>query len=96
MIKGIGIDVSKIPRFNRIVESKYFENFIRKALSRDEIIEVNGLKTTEMKSKYLATRWAAKEALVKATGDKGLIFSKICIVKEVTGRYYISSKENRL
>jgi phosphopantetheine--protein transferase-like protein len=85
MIKGIGIDVSKIPRFDRIIQSKYFVNFIKKVLCPNEIDEINEMKNVEMKSRYLATRWAAKEALVKALGNKGLVFSKVYIAKEETG-----------
>jgi holo-[acyl-carrier protein] synthase len=85
MIKGIGVDVSKIPRFEKILQSKHIENFVKKVLNKREIVEIEGLKTLEQKSKYLASRWAAKEALVKATGDKGITFSKVYIAKDQAG-----------
>jgi holo-[acyl-carrier protein] synthase len=85
MIKGIGIDISKIQRFDKIIQTRYYLNFINKALSKEEIEEIQNLKTVEQKGKYLATRWAAKEALVKATGNKQIIFSKVWIKKEETG-----------
>lgn len=94
LIKGVGIDISKIPRFEKILKAKYARNFIDKALHASEIEELNSLKTEEMKAKFLASRWSYKEALVKATGNKQLIFSKVFLKKSNSGKPYIQFEED--
>ncbi len=93
-IKGVGIDITKIPRFTRLITQKYFPNFLNKALHPKEIEEFNKLKTDEMKSKYLASRWSYKEALVKATGNKNIIFSKVYLKKSENGKPLITFEED--
>jgi holo-[acyl-carrier protein] synthase len=92
-IKGVGIDITKIPRFEKLMAQKYFENFLNKALHKKEIEEFHKLKTNELKSKYLASRWSYKEALVKATGNKKLIFSKVYLTKNEQGKPFITFDE---
>ena len=89
-IKGVGIDITKIPRFTKLIDQKYIGNFLNKALHPKEIEEYNRLKTIELKSKYLASRWSYKEALVKATGNKKIIFSKVFLLKKDQGKPYIA------
>ena len=54
-IKGIGIDLTKISRFTKIIE-KYEKNFIYKVLHLKEISNYNSLNTIDQKSKFLASR----------------------------------------
>ena len=54
-IKGIGIDLTKISRFTKIIE-KYEKNFIYKVLHLKEISNYNSLNTIDKKSKFLASR----------------------------------------
>jgi len=89
-IKGVGIDITKIPRFTRLINQKYFQNFLNKALHPKEIEEFHRLKTIELQSKYLASRWSYKEALVKATGNKKIIFSKVYLKKNEQGKPFIA------
>lgn len=84
MIKGIGVDIAQISRFKKIIKSKHCENFLRKVLHSKEIEEFK-LLNEDRKAVYLASRWCYKEALVKALGDKGLIFSSVRLVKDETG-----------
>ena len=91
-IKGIGVDIAKIPRFKRIIES-HEASFIRKVLHENEIKEYNDINNIENKTKYLASRWSLKEALVKATGNKGLIFSKIYLEKNESGKPFVKFDE---
>ena len=93
-IKGVGIDIAKIPRFNKLLKQKYINNFLNKSLHPNEIEEINKLKNDEMKAKFLATRWSYKESLVKATGDKGIIFSKVYLKKNENGKPFIEFDEN--
>jgi holo-[acyl-carrier protein] synthase len=95
-IKGVGIDIAKIPRFTKLLDQKYINNFLNKALHPIEIQEIQKLKNNDLKAKYLASRWSFKEALVKATGDKHIIFSKVYLKKEATGKPYIKFEEEYL
>src|SRR5690349_20411368 len=95
-IKGVGIDISKIPRFNKILNEKYAQNFLNKALHPREIEELNALKTEDLKAKYLASRWSYKEALVKASGNRQIIFSKVFLQKTPTGKPFICFEEEYL
>ncbi|WKX02227.1 holo-ACP synthase [Candidatus Mycoplasma mahonii] len=64
----LGIDLTQISRFKDVSDS-----FIRKILHPDEIVKYN---LSEDKPKFLAKRWAVKEALYKA--DNSLkYFNKI-------------------
>ena len=64
-ITGIGVDITRISRFNRLL-SRYNEHqLISKILSIQEFNEFN-LLPTESKPKFLSVRWALKEALYKA------------------------------
>ncbi|MBY0239259.1 MAG: holo-ACP synthase [Burkholderiaceae bacterium] len=69
MIVGIGTDICKIAR---IAESAgRSQRFVEKVLGPDELAQyqLRGERSPERAMRYLATRWAAKEALGKALGS---------------------------
>lgn len=78
MIYGIGIDIVAVKRMQGNIE-KYKEQFARKILGDKEMNEYsNSLNSAS----YLAKRFAAKEALVKALGTgfrNGIYFKDIQI-----------------
>lgn len=85
MIFGIGVDIAKIPRFEKMLESPYqlgrlfTENELKYVFSRG----VNALQS-------LASNYAAKEAFFKALGT-GLLLDEIKSVEllhEEAGRPY--------
>ena len=84
MIKGVGVDIVKISRFNDVSE-----HFINRVLTKEEKEEY--LKR-ENKPKYLASRFAAKEAYFKATQDAGYLH--VSILNKENGAPYILNKEN--
>lgn len=94
-IKGVGVDIAKIPRFKRIIES-HEASFIRKILHENEIKEYHEIKLIDNKTKYLASRWSFKEALVKATGNKSLVFSKVYLEKNEEGKPFVKFDEKYL
>lgn len=59
----IGIDMTRISRFNNKLKKV---KFIERILHPEEIIE---FKKTQFPSKFLASRWAIKEALFKCNND---------------------------
>jgi len=68
MIVGIGTDICKIAR---IAESAgRSQRFVEKVLGPEELAQyqLRGERSPERAMRYLATRWAAKEALGKALG----------------------------
>lgn len=69
----IGIDLTNKNRFENASES-----FVKKILSKDEILEY---KNSKDKVSFLAKRWAIKEAIFKADNSK-VSFNKISIKKE--------------
>lgn len=87
MIKGIGTDITERKRFNK--DNEYFNN---RFLSDEEI---KMLKTYESEEAidFLSGRWAAKEAIVKAS-NKEIIFSSIEILKSPSGapKVYINKE----
>jgi holo-[acyl-carrier protein] synthase len=93
LIKGVGVDITKITRFSKILKEKYAKNFLNKALHPKEILELNALKREDLKAKFLASRWCYKEALVKASGNKSLIFSKVYLEKDSSGKPSINFDE---
>ncbi|MGL5520420.1 MAG: 4'-phosphopantetheinyl transferase superfamily protein [Metamycoplasmataceae bacterium] len=71
----IGVDLTKISRFENIET-----DLILRVLSPKEVNDYKALKQ-DLKAKYIATRWAIKEAIFKAD-NKYSNFSKIYINKK--------------
>lgn len=64
MILGIGTDITSVDRF--INSQQHMEQMANRILTEYELKEFNGLK--ENHGRYLAKKWAAKEAVSKAFG----------------------------
>jgi len=67
MIFGIGTDIVKIKRM-RENQDKYGDRFAKRVLSDTEFSEYGKKANDNMKASFLAKRFAAKEAAVKAMG----------------------------
>jgi len=85
-IFGIGVDVVKSARMKRILSSSYAERFLIKVLHPKEITELKGRGDIEQQTLYLASRWCFKEACVKASGRKDLIFPQMYLDKDPNGK----------
>ena len=86
MINGIGIDIVKIDRVKKILES-YRDRFLQRILSPGEI----GIISEKNPVSFVAGRFAVKEAIFKAIGKKdGISFSDIEILNDVSGKPYIN------
>lgn len=64
MIFGIGTDVLEVARVER-VHQRFGEHFVRRLLLPEELAQLAG---TRRPVRFLAMRFAAKEAIVKAMG----------------------------
>ena len=84
----IGIDIVEIERIRGMLE-KYGEHFLEKVFAPAEIGYARGRKRRE---EFLAGRFAAKEAFMKAWGKK-LVFREI-EVNSNAGRPYIVYQGN--
>jgi holo-[acyl-carrier protein] synthase len=87
MIVGIGTDIINIKRINRLL-LHYKDRFVKKILSlRERIIfgEIDDL----LKARYLAKRFAAKEAFAKALGlgiGRPIGFNDIEVLNDSAGK----------
>jgi holo-[acyl-carrier protein] synthase len=84
-IFGIGTDLVEIERISTIWQ-KYGLRFAKHVLSANELQELENSKNPE---RFLAKRFAAKEAVAKALGTgfrNGVHFTQICIAKNDLGK----------
>lgn len=88
-IYGIGTDIINITRIEKMVNKIYYTRFYNRILSKNEVKEYILIKEREQRSIYLAKRFSAKEALLKALGTGyrlGIAFNEIEIVKDELGK----------
>ena len=86
MILGLGLDVVEISRISRSWE-QFGLRFARKILHPDELISLENLRGTRVQ--FLASRFAAKEAAVKALGtgfSQGVFPTDIAVANLPGGR----------
>jgi holo-[acyl-carrier-protein] synthase len=80
MITGTGIDIANIIRIKKLLD-EHGERFIRKVLSTEEIQQIPEARKPE----YIAGRFAAKEALAKAT-DKKFSLTGVSVINDSRGK----------
>lgn len=87
-IYGIGIDIVQIDRMDRSI-TNYGDRFIEKILHPNEQTIYH---KTKQKNKYLAKRFAAKEAFAKALGTgivEKITLPKIEVANDDQGKPYL-------
>ena len=85
MIFGIGVDVLEAARVKKVYD-KYGEHFVARLLLPGEREQLGKTKRTE---RFLAMRFAAKEAIVKAMGTgfaHGIWIRDVGVVQNAWGR----------
>ena len=85
MIFGIGVDVLEAARIKKVYD-KYGEHFVERLLLPGERAQLAKTKRTE---RFLAMRFAAKEAIVKAMGTgfaHGIWIRDIGVVQNKWGK----------
>lgn len=100
MIIGTGVDITEVRRLRQAVE-KWGDEFLNRVFTPEELENaktrgslpssssiVELLQSKEGRSLYqhLAGRFAAKEAVFKALGDKGLNWKDVQILNDKDGR----------
>ncbi|MGL4986939.1 MAG: holo-ACP synthase [Treponemataceae bacterium] len=88
MILGIGCDIVKVSRFEKWIKNK---SLINRYFHQEEIATIKTLET-------LASRFAAKEAFVKAlgTGFRGISLKNICVSSDDLGKPSLKVYDNAL
>lgn len=76
---GVGCDLAHIARMSSVL-SKYESRFLQRALHPREIIRYYHLNK-ENRLQFIASRWALKEAVLKAFGQK-IRFNQIELEKK--------------
>ena len=87
MILGVGTDIVEIARIQQSLE-RLGERFAKRILTESEFEKFHSLNDTRAVA-YLAKRFAAKEAAVKALGTgiaKGVSFQHFCITNLPSGQ----------
>ncbi len=82
MIKGTGIDIVEIPRIRSAVET-WGDRFLTRILNPEEI---SYAKAHAVPYPHYAGRFAAKEAIYKALGDKTLSWKDITVINAPDGK----------
>ena len=101
MIIGIGTDIIKIERIQSLFD-RFGEKFFGRILTENEISKISKYDNSKKKISFLAKRFSAKEAMVKATGygfGRGINFSDIEIDNDDLGKPFIrllNGKDNFL
>ncbi len=93
MILGIGVDLVENRRI-RILFLKYYEKFLYKILSLNEIMEVNSLKIN-----FISKKFCVKESFLKALGiglRNGLTFKNIELLKTFFKKPLIKKKKYKI
>ena len=85
MIIGIGTDIARVARFERAM-ARHGERFAQRLLGE---LERERLRDHGLPAAFLAKRFAAKEAFVKALGTglrRGMRWTEIQVVNDALGR----------
>lgn len=84
MITGTGIDIANIGRISKLLD-EHGNRFISKVLSPEEKNSIPEARRAE----FIAGRFAAKEALAKAT-DKNFTLTGISVLNDSRGKPYFT------
>jgi len=85
MIFGIGTDIVRISRIQQSLD-RYGERFARRILNGQELAD---FQRTPHPARFLARRFAAKEAVAKAYGTgftRGMTFQDIAVDHDAAGK----------
>ncbi len=82
MLIGTGVDITEVRRIRQAVE-KWGDDFLKRIFTKDELVKA---KNKSSFYQHLAGRFAAKEAVFKAVGDKELSWQDIQINNDEEGK----------
>jgi len=82
MVIGCGVDITEVNRLKNAVE-KWGDDFLNRIFT---VNEIKNAKTRISYYQHLAGRFAAKEAIFKAAGDKKLSWQDFEILNDKEGK----------
>lgn len=82
MIIGTGVDITEVRRLRQAAE-KWGDEFLNRVFTRRELVNA---KTRGSWYQHLAGRFAAKEAVFKALGNKNLSWKDVEILNDEDGK----------
>jgi holo-[acyl-carrier protein] synthase len=82
MIIGTGVDITEVTRLRQAVE-KWGNDFLKRVFTAQEL---ENAKTRGSLYQHLAGRFAAKEAVFKAMGEKELSWKDVEILNDQEGK----------
>ncbi|MFH1128658.1 MAG: holo-ACP synthase [Candidatus Omnitrophota bacterium] len=82
MIIGTGVDITEVRRLRQAIE-KWGNDFLHRVFTKEEL---ENAKTRGSLYQHLAGRFAAKEAVFKALGDKHLNWQDVEILNDKEGK----------
>ncbi|MFH1201395.1 MAG: holo-ACP synthase [Candidatus Omnitrophota bacterium] len=82
MIIGTGVDITEVKRLRQAVE-RWGKSFLHRVFTQEEL---ENAKSRGSLYQHLAGRFAAKEAVFKALGDKGLNWKDVQILNDQEGK----------
>lgn len=91
MIQGIGIDVVKTLRIENLMK-EFGDKFLRHFLTDNEIALIPKKRKTE----FIAGRFAAKEAIIKAFGHSEARMRNVEILNDIAGKPYMANEKKIL
>ncbi|TNV75148.1 hypothetical protein FGO68_gene14064 [Halteria grandinella] len=86
-IFGVGTDICSVQRMTHMIDRgpQFLDRFLKRVLHDQEIEEFKKINQSQEDVKqagqYLASRWAFKEAMVKASGNTGLYYPGMYLKK---------------
>jgi len=96
MILGIGTDIVEVERIHNSLD-KIGNRFMERILTKSEQECFHKLTNKDRAAAYLAKRFAAKEAAVKALGTgiaKGVSFQDFCVSNDALGKPVLEVTSN--
>lgn len=69
-IFGIGVDLVQNSRIRNALTKSHAKRFLSRVLHQDELQHYDTIKMDRVQVQYVASRWAVKEAVVKAIGRR--------------------------
>ena len=83
MIEGIGVDITEVRRLRQAVQ-KWGKDFLNRIFTEQELIHAKTRGSSIYQ--HLAGRFAAKEAVFKAVGNKNLNWKDVQILNDKDGK----------
>ncbi|MFA4984382.1 MAG: holo-ACP synthase [Candidatus Omnitrophota bacterium] len=91
MVIGTGVDITEVKRLKSAVE-KWGRGFLRRIFTKEELESSRGRISLYQ---HLAGRFAAKEAIFKAMGDKTLGWKDVQVFNDPDGKPYCRILNNK-